>query len=80
MKKVNAHLKRAMFYSMKSFGDPNECSICLGSVLDDPSDELVQCHPHITNEPRHIFHKECLFQYIKMRPIDINTLHLIECN
>lgn len=69
MDKVSAHLKRAMLYSrMKGFGDENECSICLGSVLEDPSDTLIQCHPHITNEPRHIFHKECLFGYIRVAP------------
>ena len=69
MEKIDAHLNRAVFYSfMKGFGDENECSICIGSVLEDPSDELVQCHPHITNEPRHIFHKACLFGYIKVAP------------
>ena len=69
MEKISAHLERAMFYSrMKGFGDENECSICLESVLNDPSDELVQCHAHLTNEPRHIFHKECLFGYIRVAP------------
>jgi len=69
MEKINAHLKQAMLYSRRAgFGDENECSICLESVLEDPSDALVQCHPHITDEPRHIFHKECLFGYIRVAP------------